>query len=81
MQTQDDGQGRGIFQRIADVSRVLSRESAPNTAPARAEHERLSDRPLQVTEKPRPESVRKAGMMAEDEQYIDIPAFLRRQAN
>ncbi len=65
---------RGIFQRIADVSRVLSAREQVGRPDA-------ENRGLQVTEKTRPEPIRKSGMSAEDEQYIDIPAFLRRQAN
>ncbi len=71
-QAQDGGENRGLFQRIVKVM------STHQDAPAAAEPQR----PLHVTEKPRPDvSARKTAMLKEDEQYIDIPAFLRRQAN
>jgi cell division protein FtsZ len=66
---------RSLFARIAEVSRSL----APR-ADAPASRSEQPDRQLQVTEKSRSEPVKKSAGSEED-QFLDIPAFLRRQAN
>ncbi len=70
---QDDAgmaeQGRGFFSRVADVGRVLS---------SRASRSEVAER-IQVVQKP--VFAEKQAIHAEDDQYLDIPAFLRRQAN
>lgn len=67
---------RGFFQRMADVGRAFSgRADEPvSQRPQAAERVQVTAKApqVEVTEKPR---------ASEDEQYLDIPAFLRRQAN
>ncbi len=65
---------RSLFQRIAEVSRSLASKPEQASKPE-------PERQLQVTEKPRSEAVRKMENGLEEEPYLDIPAFLRRQAN
>ena len=66
----DHEQGKSFFSRVADVGRVLS---------SRASRTEVAER-IQVVQKPlaqdKPQTIH-----AEDDQYLDIPAFLRRQAN
>jgi len=63
-------QGKGFFSRVADVGRVLS---------SRASRTEVAER-IQVVQKPMIQEKPQA-IHAEDDQYLDIPAFLRRQAN
>ncbi|MDX2074047.1 MAG: cell division protein FtsZ [Alphaproteobacteria bacterium] len=63
-------QGRGFFSRVADVGRVLS---------SRANRSEVAER-IQVVQKPMVQE-KSQPIHSEDEQYLDIPAFLRRQAN
>ncbi len=63
-------QGKSFFSRVADVGRVLS---------SRASRSEVSER-IQVVQKPMMQEKPQA-IHAEDDQYLDIPAFLRRQAN
>lgn len=72
---------RHIFQRMADVGRVLSSSGRAAETTATAARSEPEGRPVQVVEKPRVELAEKPERPAEDEQYLDIPAFLRRQAN
>jgi hypothetical protein len=65
----DDSAARGFFKRMADVGRVLSGTGRPELG------ERVHVvQHTQVEAKPQKQA-------AEDDQYLDIPAFLRRQAN
>ena len=68
--------GKGFFQRMADVGRSLSTRYDETAAKPQA-HERVHvvQRQVQV------ESAEKAQKHSDDDQYLDIPAFLRRQAN
>lgn len=72
--TRDDSQSRGFFKRMADVTRSLS-----------ARQESLQLEPVERVQVVQKESAaeaseKKAAGQGED-QYLDIPAFLRRQAN
>jgi cell division protein FtsZ len=81
--------GRGFFQRMADVGRALS-ATRPDM-PARP----VASERVQVVQKPAPVATATAAVAVEpermqavpqkapaaDDQYLDIPAFLRRQAN
>jgi cell division protein FtsZ len=73
----DDMQSRGLglFARLADVGRALAPkyDMAPRT-------EQL-ERNVQVSERPRAEVVKNTLPQSEEDKYLDIPAFLRRQAN
>jgi len=64
-------QGKGFFSRVADVGRVLS---------SRASRTEVAER-IQVVQKPMQQERPQPSAQAEDDQYLDIPAFLRRQAN
>ena len=66
---------KGFFQRMADVGRSLSTRHEEST-PKQNVQERVH-----VVQKPASEVTEKAHKQAEDDQYLDIPAFLRRQAN
>jgi cell division protein FtsZ len=67
---------KGFFQRMADVGRSLSTRGDESSAkPQMHERVHVVQKPLQV------ESSEKQQKLAEDDQYLDIPAFLRRQAN
>jgi len=61
--------GKSFFSRVADVGRVLS---------SRASRTEVAER-IQIVQKPLPE--KSQAIHADDGQYLDIPAFLRRQAN
>ncbi len=67
---------KGFFQRMADVGRALSTRSESGKP-------EMSDR-VQVVQKPvhseQPQSAPRQQQQGDD-QYLDIPAFLRRQAN
>ena len=67
---------KNFFQRMADVGRALSARS--DEAPVKPHvHERVH-----VVQKALPaETVEKPQKHADEDQYLDIPAFLRRQAN
>ena len=67
---------KNFFQRMADVGRALSTRN--EEAPVKpATHERVH-----VVQKAIPAEVaEKSQKTAEEDQYLDIPAFLRRQAN
>jgi cell division protein FtsZ len=68
----EDSGTRGFFQRMADVGRALSSGN-------RAE---VSERVHVVQRSPQAEGAeRPAKQGGEEDQYLDIPAFLRRQAN
>lgn len=62
--------GKSFFSRVADVGRVLS---------SRSNRSEVAER-IQVVQKPMQQE-KSQPAHAEDEQYLDIPAFLRRQAN
>lgn len=64
-----DANGRGFFSRVADVGRVLS---------SRSHRGEVTER-IQVVQQTMRQPEAKA--QEEDDQYLDIPAFLRRQAN
>ena len=70
--------GMSFFQKVAGVGRALSRGDVNERKPERPQQERTV-----VSEKPRPEIVETTARPAaqQDEEYLDIPAFLRRQAN
>jgi hypothetical protein len=62
-------QGKGFLQRVADVGRAFtSRPEGGERAQVVARHSQI-----EVTER--------KPAVSEEEQYLDIPAFLRRQAN
>ncbi len=70
---------RGLFQRIADVSKVLSaKPESHEKADITPAKPTAQDR-MQVKEKTR--SAKSPSLLTEDDQYLDIPAFLRRQTN
>ncbi len=68
---QEAPHGRGFFKRVADVGRVLS---------SRGDRSEVSER-IQVVQKSPQVEARPHVQQTEEEQYLDIPAFLRRQAN
>jgi cell division protein FtsZ len=62
--------GKGFFKRVADVGRALSRnDGRPETPEPRVQVVHKSPEPASAAQK------------SGDDQYLDIPAFLRRQAN
>ena len=65
----EDSAARGFFKRMADVGRVLSGTGRPELGERVhvVQHAQVETRPQQQA--------------AEEDQYLDIPAFLRRQAN
>ncbi len=65
-------QGRSFFQRMADVGRVLS---------SRSEDEQPAERVQVVQKSMQVEVSEKPARLSDEDQYLDIPAFLRRQAN
>lgn len=67
---------KNIFQRMADVGRALSTRN--DEAPAKP----TAQERVHVVQKAAPvEAAEKSQKSAEEDQYLDIPAFLRRQAN
>lgn len=64
---------RGFFQRMADVGRALSSRYEDGIKPQTHERVHVVQKQVEVTEKP--------AKPADEDQYLDIPAFLRRQAN
>jgi cell division protein FtsZ len=71
-----EGNSRGFFQRMADVGRALSSRSDDGVRPQVSERVHVvqkSGGQLDASEKPQKGS--------DEDQYLDIPAFLRRQAN
>ncbi len=68
--------GRGFFQRMADVGRALSARPEEMPRPQMAERVQVVQKTVQVEEKPQPKPP-----VVDEDQYLDIPAFLRRQAN
>jgi cell division protein FtsZ len=65
---------RSFFQRMADAGRALS--------PARPDAEESREPRVQVVQKSlQLESADRGAKAADEDQYLDIPAFLRRQAN
>lgn len=71
---------RGLFQRIADVSKVLSARPEVQDRPEKMELTKpAAQERMQVKEKARPQVSKTPSLFAEDDQYLDIPAFLRRQ--
>jgi cell division protein FtsZ len=85
---------RSLFQRISDVSKVLSSRPEPehrDHRETRSEQREVkvakeqpanvqAERSLNVKERKR-EKAKTPSLFDQEEQYIDIPAFLRRQAN
>jgi cell division protein FtsZ len=67
------GSNRSFFQRMADVGRVLSRNDDENEQPAERIQVVQKSLQVEVSEKP--------ARLSDEDQYLDIPAFLRRQAN
>ncbi len=63
--------GKGFFARVAEVGRVLS---------SRSNRSEVAER-IQVVQKPLVTAEKTASANGGDDQYLDIPAFLRRQAN
>jgi len=73
-----EGSARGFFQRMAEVGRALSapRHDDVETKPHVTERVHVVQKAavaVDVAEKPQPRP--------DEDQYLDIPAFLRRQAN
>jgi hypothetical protein len=70
------GESKGFFQRMADVGRALSTrgDDGGSARPQASERVQVVQKSSQVEEKQHKQH-------AEDDQYLDIPAFLRRQAN
>lgn len=68
-------ESKGFFQRMADVGRALSTRG-DDAAPRPQASERV-----QVVQKSAQAEEKQHKQHAEDDQYLDIPAFLRRQAN
>ena len=70
------GESKGFFQRMADVGRALSTrgEDSASNRPQASERVQVVQKTLQGEEKQLKQPM-------EDDQYLDIPAFLRRQAN
>jgi cell division protein FtsZ len=65
---------RGLFQKmVADVGRVLSRNEEKAQPAERVQVVQKSTSQVDVAEKP--------ARLSDEDQYLDIPAFLRRQAN
>lgn len=79
---------RSLFQKIADVSKVLSASARMDHEPREEREVRIAkeipapvqERSLHVKERKRQGS-KQPSLLDQEEQYIDIPAFLRRQAN
>jgi cell division protein FtsZ len=71
MEYDDNGARGGFFKRMADVGRAIS-----GGRPEMSERVQVVQRP-QGAEMP----ARSAKPQADEDQYLDIPAFLRRQAN
>jgi len=64
---------RGFFQRMADVGRALSSRHDDTGRPQAPERVQVVQKTVEVSEKlQKPQ---------DEDQYLDIPAFLRRQAN
>jgi cell division protein FtsZ len=82
-QERDSSSARGFFQRMADVGRALSarHEEVETVRPHITERVHVVQKApvavaaaaVEVAEKPQPRP--------DEDQYLDIPAFLRRQAN
>ena len=72
----DESSALNFFQKMAGVGRALSRGDVQERKPEKQE------RPI-VSEKPRPEVVVDKAPLKQsaEEEYLEIPAFLRRQAN
>jgi cell division protein FtsZ len=68
-----------LFQRIADVSKVLAAKPDVHHEKVEAPAPAAQDR-THVKQKARTQS-KAPSLFTEDDQYLDIPAFLRRQAN
>jgi len=66
--------GRSFFQRMADVGRVLSSRTED-------EKEQPAERVQVVQKSVQVEVSEKPARLSDEDQYLDIPAFLRRQAN
>lgn len=69
---------RSIFKRIADAGRALSTKHDDDM-----EYEEYQEPRVQIVQKPlqAADSATRAARTQNDDQYLDIPAFLRRQAN
>jgi cell division protein FtsZ len=72
---------RGLFQRIADVSKVLAAKPEAHEKLENPMAKPTTQDRMQVKEKARPQPSKTPSLFAEDDQYLDIPAFLRRQNN
>lgn len=69
----DAASGRGFFKRMADVGRVLSRGEEEKDQPVERVQVIQKSMQVEVSDKP--------ARLSDEDQYLDIPAFLRRQAN
>ncbi len=78
LQTKASGSARGFFKRIADAGRALSTRHDEEREDEEYQEPRVHivQKPLQAADS----SVR-SSKIQNDDQYLDIPAFLRRQAN
>jgi cell division protein FtsZ len=65
--------GRSFFQRVAEVGRALSSRSEDEKEPADRVQVVQKSMQVEVSDKP--------ARLSDEDQYLDIPAFLRRQAN
>jgi hypothetical protein len=65
--------GRGFFKRMADAGRALSARNDEDMEEPRVQ---VVQKPVQMAE-----NVERPARAQDEDQYLDIPAFLRRQAN
>ena len=70
---------RGLFQRIADVSKVLA--TRPEEELEQEEPKKASTTTRTQVKEHKREKAQTASLFDDNEEYIDIPAFLRRQSN
>lgn len=73
---EDEHEHKGFFQRMANVGRAFSNRGDESVA-----RPQVSERVQVVQKTPQVDVKEKAPAHADDDQYLDIPAFLRRQAN
>ncbi len=75
-QQHDDASGKGFLKRVADVGRALGARSDSGRPEALEPRVQVVQRQMpEISERP------KTAAAPGDDQYLDIPAFLRRQAN
>lgn len=72
---EEEPSGKGFFQRMADVGRALSSRQESGRGAVVSERIQVVQRTVQA------EVTDAAAKTEEEDQYLDIPAFLRRQAN